>query len=143
MTTTGKGLFMVLAGAALAVSMAACGSSGSSASTPKKPVDPLAELSGDQLLTKVLADEKITSGVRISGTMAQSGSTITMDMGLVRNKGCTGSMAIKGKGSFKLTYIGKTIWMEPDKAFYEGVGATGPALSILLGKYLKVSIHGV
>lgn len=142
MKTAGRGVALVVAGTALAVAVAACGSgtsSGTNGGASGKPADPLASLSGEQLFAKVVADGKAAADVRISGTVTDSGTTISMDLGLVHGHGCTGTMAIKGKGSFKLTYISKQLWVKPDKAFYEGVGAQGPALNVLIGKWLKVS----
>jgi len=147
--------------AVLAAGTAACGSSGISGSSassrsaagpgtpaatkPAAPpsrtasADPLAGLTADQIATRALADTKDAPSLRLTGRGSDAGQSITMDVTLVRGKGCEGTLSEGKTGSFKLISNGTTVWALPDEKFYRSVGATDPAvLAILNGKYLKL-----
>jgi hypothetical protein len=148
----------VLFAAILAVSTVACGSSNSSGPATGGSATPgasstssasgttsgnaLAGMSADQIAARSVADLSATSSVRVSGTVTDSGQTISMNLSLARGEGCQGSMDLAGKGSFQIVYKGSTVWIKPTDAFYKSVGATGAALSILSGKWLKVPSSG-
>jgi hypothetical protein len=138
----------------LALTTAACAASSSSgaAGTSSMPgtsstpgtsgANAVAGMSADQIAARSVADLAATSSVRVSGTVTDSGQTITMNLSLVRGEGCQGSMDLVGKGSFQIVYKGSTVWIKPTDAFYKSVGATGAVLSILSGKWLKVPSSG-
>lgn len=147
----------VFLAAVLAVTTAACsgssssGAAGSSATTGTSSTSgtsstpgasALAGMTADQIAARSVADLSATSSVRVSGTVTDSGQTISMDLSLVRGEGCQGSMNLVGKGSFQIVYKGSTVWIKPTDAFYKSVGATGAVLSILSGKWLKVPSSG-
>ena len=57
-------------------------------------------------------------------------------------QGCTGTLGIKGEGSFRLLKIGKKFWIKPDNKFwkYAAGGAASPAvMQIVGGKYIEPS----
>lgn len=140
--------------AVLASATAACGTSASSpraktanstrsttvSATPTSTAsrDPLAALSGDQIAVKAIADTKAASSVRVTGTMKDSGQTLTIDLALVLHQGCRGSMTESKNGSIKLIDLGKKIWIMPSETFYKSVGAGAATLSVLAGKWLAV-----
>lgn len=135
--------------AALAVGAAACGASGGSAgpgatagtkaaASPSASADPLAGLTSQQIATRALTDTEDAPGVSIAGTISDSGQTFTLDLTLLRGKGCEGTMAELKQGSFRLIANSTTVWILPDEQFYKSVGSTDAAtLAILKGKYLK------
>ena len=85
------------------------------------------------------ADLKAAGSVHISGAVTDSGSTIGMNITASRGK-CSGTMSQSGMGSFKLVQIGKTLWIKPDKKFWQANGGGSPAvLSIVEGKWLKTT----
>ncbi|HEX8008336.1 MAG TPA: hypothetical protein VF482_18140 [Trebonia sp.] len=87
-------------------------------------------------MTTALNDLKSATGVRIAGIVNSSGQSISLDLTLVQGKGCSGSMSLAGKGSLKLVYLNKHLWLKPDNQFYKSVGA-GAAVSLLSGKWLQ------
>jgi hypothetical protein len=122
--------------AAVAASVTACGTTGSSA-----PAAPLSGLSADQIATKAVDNLKTTSTVRVSGDVSSSGQTYELDLTLVRARGCTGTLAQTGTGSFKMIAIGGQVWIKPNRQFWKnagGAGADAAVLQLLVGKYLKV-----
>lgn len=140
----------VLLAATLATTAAACstpaGSTGAKVATatpkPTASKGPLAGLTAEQIAAKGIADIEAAGSVHVSGTVAESGKKLTFDLTLVHGKGCQGSLS-ESKYSFKLVYIGKKVWIKPDRAFYKSVGGVNSAaLSILSGKWLEVKAKG-
>jgi hypothetical protein len=142
---------------AVAVSAAAtaCASSGSRASSPGTPgtpaitkpaaaasdtavADPLAGLTEQQVINRALADTEAARTVRIKGMTGDNGESETFDLILVHGKGCAGSISDSKVGSFKLVYSGSSVWLLPDKGFYQSQKAPASAVAILSGKYLKM-----
>ncbi|MBV9384110.1 MAG: hypothetical protein JOY82_07645 [Streptosporangiaceae bacterium] len=136
----------VLFAATLAVATAACGSSSSSgtpaASSATSGSNALAGMSADQIAARAVADLGTSSSVHVSGSVTDSGQTIGLDLALARGEGCQGSMSLSGKGSFEIVNKGSTVWIKPTDAFYKGVGASGAAVRLLSGKWLKVPANG-
>ncbi|HXT90585.1 MAG TPA: hypothetical protein VN714_15140 [Trebonia sp.] len=62
-------------------------------------------------------------------------------MAIKPGQGCTGTMASAGQGSIKLTKIGDTVYLNPDKKFWEAnLGASASqVISVVNGRYLKTS----
>jgi hypothetical protein len=116
--------------AALVAGAAACGSSGNS--------DPLAGLTSEQIAKQAVTGTEAASSVRITGTGSGSGQTFSIDLTLVKGKGCQGSLSESGVGSFKLVYDGSTVWVLPDPQFYQANNVPAAAQAILDGKYLEV-----
>jgi len=144
-----------LASAAILGAAAACSSSGSpaasstsattggtaSASTQgSAPGSVLDGLSADQIASRATANLKAVSSVHVKGSVQSSGQSIAMDLSL-GTQGCTGTMGIKGQGSFVLLKIGQTLWIKPNDAFWKhAAGDAGSALGDLVsGKYIKPS----
>jgi hypothetical protein len=148
-TAIHRALRSVVLAAALVSTATACGSlraaTAKSTATAKAPAgsaasNPLAGLSADQITSKAIADSEAAATVRISGRVADSGTTIGMNLGIVRGRGCAGSMSISGEGSFLILKIGKTLWFKPDNAFWMHAGARSPAeLQLVSGKIPKTT----
>ena len=117
---------------------ATSGTAGASASTPGGA---LAGLSADEIARRATADLKTVSSVHITGTVADSGQHIAVNLTL-GTQGCTGTLGIKGEGSFKLLKIGKKFWIKPDNKFWKyaaGSTASSAVMQIVGGKYIEPS----
>jgi hypothetical protein len=112
----------------------ACGSGGSTA-------DPLAGLTAQQVFTKAIADAKAAPTLKMTGTVNESGNTYTIDLSYKSGQGCTGTVGVKNKGSFAITVIGTTAYLNPDAKFWKSyAGAQASAVIALLnGRYIKGS----
>jgi hypothetical protein len=139
--------------AALAVGTAACGASGGSAgpgttagtkaaASPGSSADPLAGLTSQQIAKRAVADTEAAPSVRVVGGGSDSGQAFTIDLTLVRGKGCEGTVAEGKRGSFQLVYHSTTVWLRPDSAFYQSQGIPAAMLTILKGKYLELKASG-
>ena len=135
----------VAAAAAMSlVALSACGSSSPSpsggGSTPTV-ADPLAGLSGDQVVDKAVAELKAAPSFTMTGTVTDSGGTYNVNLSYKHGSGCKGTVAQPGKGSFAMVVIGTTAWVKPDDAFWKAnAGSQAPAaISLLSGRYLKGS----
>jgi len=116
--------------AALSAGAAACGSSASS--------DPLAGLTSTQIARQAVTGTEAASSVRIYGQGSDSGQPLSIDLTIVKGKGCQGSLSEGSVGSFKLVYTGGTVWVLPDSKFYQSNNVPAAVTSILNGKWLEV-----
>lgn len=116
--------------AAVVASAAACGSSASS--------DPLAGLTSKQIASQAVTGTEAASSVRIHGQTSDSGQTLSVDLTIVKGKGCQGTLSEGSVGSFKLVYTGGTVWVLPDSQFYQASKVPAAVQAILDGKYLEV-----
>ncbi len=139
----------VLAGAAcLAVSAcssggspsAAASSSAARAGTSSAP-DPLASLTADAVLKQALANLKAASTVKMSGTLGNSGTTYTIDVGVKSGQGCSGTFATASQGSFQLIVIGKSVYLKPDDKFWKANAGSSASTVIALvdGRYISTT----
>jgi hypothetical protein len=129
-------LATLLALVLIAVVLGGCGSSssgpssGSSSSGNGIASKPSAEIVA---LAKIAADS--ASSVHVSGSIASSGSPITLDLELLAGKGGRGRISESGL-SFDLIEVGGTAYISGSPAFYSHFG--GPAAAQLFrGKWLK------
>ncbi|HEY6789964.1 MAG TPA: hypothetical protein VI365_21905 [Trebonia sp.] len=115
--------------------MAGCGNSASSASTAAPSAG---QSAGKQVLTRAVDNLKAASSFTVSGTVADSGGTITIHLGFRPGKGCTGTVSAVGKGTLTMVVIGKTAWVKPDDAYWKAVGGkqADQAIATFGGKYL-------
>lgn len=116
-------------------------SSGGAAPSASSTADPLAGLTAAQVLAKTVADAKASSSLTLKGTLAQSSQSYTVNLAIKPGQGCTGTIGEGSKGSFKLIVIGKTIYVNPDDAFWKANGGAeaNAAIALVNGRYLKVS----
>ncbi len=117
----------------LAAGAAACGSSGHSGPA----ADPLAGLTSRQIAAKAVTATESAAAVRITGNGQDAGTAITLDLTVLKGKGCEGSFSEASLGSFKLVYDGTTVWLLPDAAFYKANKVPAAAAAVLNGKYIK------
>jgi hypothetical protein len=123
---------------AAATSTATPGTAGASASPSGGA---LASVSADEIARRAIANLKKVSSVHIAGWFTDSGQRIAMNLSL-GNRGCTGTLAIKKEGSFRVLKIGKKLWIKPDNKFWKyaagsAAGADSAAMQILSGKYIE------
>jgi hypothetical protein len=132
-----------IAASASCLALAACSSALSSGAAPSatSTADPLASLSAKQVGAKVIADAQKAASLTLAGSITQSSGTETVNMAIKPGQGCTGTLGTVGHGSFKLTQIGDTIYLNPDKKFWEANGGANAsqAISLINGRYLKLS----
>jgi len=76
--------------------------------------------------------------VRMTGAGTDAGKGVMFDLSLVRGRGCQGTLSMSKAQTFRLIYLGNTVWMRPSDAFYASLGTNKAALSLLKGKYIKV-----
>jgi hypothetical protein len=109
--------------------------------SPTANPNPLAGLTAQQVLTKAIDDAKAASSLTMVGTVNDSGSLYTLNLGFKKGEGCSGTIAVAGKGSFDLTIIGSTAYLKPDNKFWRSyAGAQANAvISLLGGRYIKGS----
>jgi hypothetical protein len=136
---------LVAAAGVSCLAAVACGSSttssGGAAPSASSTADPLAGLTAAQVAAKTVADAKASSSLTLKGSLTQSGQSFTVNLAIKPGQGCTGTIGEGSKGSFKLIVIGKTIYLNPDDAFWKanaGADATA-AIALVNGRYLKLS----
>jgi hypothetical protein len=125
--------------AAVVCAAVAIGAGGYGTASASTAGDPLSGLSADQIASKAVANLKTASTVRLTGNVSSSGQTYDLNLALVSAKGCTGTIAQVGTGTFKYVVIGNEIWIQPDRQFLDKTaGIDAAALKVLSGKYLNV-----
>ncbi len=136
---------LVAAAGVSCLAAVACGSSttssGGAAPSASSTADPLAGLTAAQVGAKTVADAEASSSLTLKGSLTQSGQSYTINLAIKPGQGCMGTIGGGSKGSFKLIVIGKTIYLNPDDAFWKasaGADATA-AIALVNGRYLKVS----
>jgi hypothetical protein len=136
---------LVAAAGVSCLAAVACGSSttssGGAAPSATSTADPLAGLTADQVAAKVIATAKAAPSLTLNGSMTDSGATETIKFAIKPGQGCTGTAGTADKGSFKLTEIGDTTYLKPDKQFWEtSAGSSASAVIALIdGRYIKLS----
>jgi hypothetical protein len=126
------------------LTLSACGSGtaapavAATLATMSTPADPLASLSGAQVLSKALADLKSASTVRMTGSFSDSSGKTSLDLGFKPGRGCSGTIATD-KGGFKLLVIGKTVYLNPDDTFWKANAGADAAtvIGVIRGRYIK------
>jgi hypothetical protein len=144
MTTTHRVAVSVL-GAALALGTSACsllgsGPSNSSGSSTASASPTPTALTADELVNKSMTTLQSATSLRLKGYVKEKSGSITVDMQLVRGQGCVGAMSIARKGSFKMTLIGKKLWIEPSASFWKSAGLPSSARSEFEGKYVSTTL---
>jgi hypothetical protein len=125
-------------------SSAGAGSVGSTggASSAASGTDPLASLSADKIEQEATANAVAAATLTINGTISQSGQTYTIDDLFIKHGvGCEGTIGEGSEGSFALIIIGSTVYLNPDKQFWESNAGSGASAAIALvdGRYLKTT----
>jgi hypothetical protein len=118
-------------------SVLAAAGCGSSTSSTSRPAPPTAQ-AGKKVLTMAVDNLKAASSFTVSGTVADTGGTVTIDLGFRPGKGCDGTVSAAGKGNLTIVVIGKTAWVKPNDAYWKAVGGKQAAQAIATfgGKYL-------
>lgn len=121
-------------------SSASTASTASAAASASAAADPLAGLAAGKVATEALANLKAAPNVTMSGTLTDSGTKYTLNLGLQPGKGCTGTIGTS-QGTIKLIVIGKTVYLNPDDKFWRAnSGASADSVIALVGgKYIETS----
>ena len=139
------GLIALAAASVTCLGVTACGSSGTGGSAGPSAAstvaDPLAGLTGDQVVAKAVAELKAVPSFTMAGTVTDSSGTYNVNLSYKKGVGCQGTVAQPGKGSFAMVLIGTTAWVKPDDAFWKANAGSqaNAAIALLSGRYLKGS----
>jgi hypothetical protein len=141
------GLIALAAASVTCLAVTACGGSGTGGGASPSPsasatvADPLAGLSGDQVVAKAVAELKDVPSFTMAGTVTDSSGTYNVNLSYKKGSGCQGTVAQPGKGSFAMVVIGATAWVKPDDAFWKANAGSqaAAAIALLAGRYLKGS----
>lgn len=127
------------------LAVSACGSSttsGAAAPSASSTVDPLASLSAAKVNAEAIADAEAAPSMTIDGTASQSGKAYTIDLGIKRGTGCTGTIGMGSSGSMKMIVIGKTMYFQANEQFWKTAAGntadTSAAIALIDGRYLEV-----
>jgi hypothetical protein len=148
------GLIAVAAASMAGLAVTACGTSatsgtsgtagtsgGSGTSASSTVADPLASLTGEQIVAKAVSDLKAAPSFTMAGTVTDKSGTYNVNLSYKKGAGCKGTVAQPGKGSFAMVVIGTTAWVKPDDAFWKANAGSqaSAAIALLSGRYLKGS----
>jgi hypothetical protein len=138
--------------AAIALSAAACGSSGSvrsgdsgKSATSRTPA-PLAGLTADQIAQKALKDLAAASSVRISGNAPSKDGNVAIDVSDVAPASCKGTIGLplsavsagaSGTGMVAIVKVGGAAYIKLSNSSLEGLHAPASVFAELSGKYIK------
>jgi hypothetical protein len=112
--------------------LAGCGGHGRSAEPNSEASKPAGRVLADANRAATRA-----SSVHVSGNIVSSGTPITLDLVMARDKGAKGSMTTNGL-RFDLVRIGDTAYIHGSDAFYRHFAGAAVA-QLLHGKWLKAS----
>lgn len=115
---------------ASAVLLAGCGSSGAKSNGE-------AQKAAKQVATDALNAAVAASAVHVSGAIVSSGTHLTLDIHIVKNKGGIGEMSEQGL-KFQLIRIGGKAYIKGSDAFYKKFAGAGVA-TLLHDKWLAGS----
>ena len=117
------------------------GGAASASATATATADPLAGQSADAVLKAALANLKAASTVQMTGTLSDSGTQYTINVGVKSGQGCSGTFTTATQGSFQLIVTGKTVYLKPDDKFWKANAGAGAAAAIALvnGRYIQTT----
>jgi hypothetical protein len=106
------------------------------------PPDPLANLTGNQVLTEAVANFKAARSLTIDGLLDRSGTNAVLHLGIVPGQGCTGTDENLARGSIDFIITVKDLYFKPDSLWWTTVaGSAGSGVSQLIsGRYLREPI---
>lgn len=94
------------------------------------------------LAAKAVANTRAASSVQVSGqgisTSATKGQTVSFDLLLVKNQGCSGTISVSKTETFKIVQTGGFVWLMPSAAYYESLHLSKQAMALVADKYIKV-----
>jgi len=128
--------------------VAACGpgNSGGAAATASASgnPDPLASLSASEIAAKAIVNLEAASSLTMDGSLLISGQPVTVTLGIKRGEGCAGSIGLDSKGNIKLIVIGKTVYINPDDAYWKAYAGSkaDAAIQWANGRYIKTTTSG-
>jgi hypothetical protein len=150
---TKKAVLGLTAMSALCLCATGCGSSASGTGTTSSTgpssrtspaasqPDPLAGLNANQIAAKAIRDLKSAPSFTISGTTVDDGEMATVSVG-VTGKGCVMTLTMGSKGKATFVYLGQTVWMKADDAFWKsqagGDAGSSTDTAMYAGKYVRI-----
>lgn len=94
------------------------------------------------LAAKAVANTRAASSVQVAGqgisSSATKGQTVSFDLLLVKNQGCSGTIAVSKTETFKIVQTGGYVWLLPSAAFYASLHLSKQAMALVADKYIKV-----
>lgn len=135
-----------LAGSLLvvALALAGCGGSSASSSTTNGSGNGEASKPPTQVVADAVKAAESASAVHMSGNITAQGQQIGIDLTIVKGKGTTGSMTLKGQ-TVNLIVIGTDAYMKAGTGFWtqiasKFVGSSASAIaSLVANKWIKFS----
>ncbi|MFF9499186.1 hypothetical protein [Streptomyces sp. NPDC014656] len=110
-----------------------------------KPADPFAGLSADDIADKAIEATKNVTALRVKGSFADEGETMTVDMAVDDKNNCKGSMENPKGGKAEIIGTGDAAYMKGDDAFWKSTMGgedssaeeTGAISTLLKGRWMK------
>jgi len=129
-----------LAGTLFVLALAAAGCGGGSSPSTNGSGNGEASKSAKQVLTDAVHAAEAASAFHMSGQLSSGGEQIGLDLTIVKGKGATGSMTLKGQ-KVDLVIVGSDGYMKAGAAFWtQFAGSAGSTIAQMLqGKWLKFS----
>jgi hypothetical protein len=100
----------------------------------------VASKSADDIVSAASRAITHASSVHVSGSIVSGGVPLNLDLTLASGKGGSGQMS-EGGLAFKIVNIGKTVYIQGTRAFWQHFGGTAAA-RLLDGKWLKAPASG-
>lgn len=120
---------------------AAASASTRMSASPTASADPLAGMSGHQIVAKAIADTEAASFVTYTGMVPARGQFVPVWLVTAKGEGCRGTIQDSSPaGRFEIIVHGSSVWLQPDGMFWaSGAGVAPSSLASVAGKYLAVS----
>jgi hypothetical protein len=94
------------------------------------------------VVAEATADAKAAPSLTIAGTLSRQGQRDAVDLGIKRGLGCTGTVGMGSQGTVRLTMIGRTMYLNPDKQFLTvaagSVARAETVTALVNGRYLEL-----
>jgi len=126
------GMVMVVAVGTCCLAAVACSSS---------PSDPLANVTGLKVATEAVDNLQAAPSLTMDGAGTESGQTVSVNLGIIPGKGCTGTIGEGSKGSVSVVEIGASLYLKLDNTMWQTIAGSEAAKVVQLvdGRYVKES----
>jgi hypothetical protein len=136
-----KKILVTIATVGTVIGLAACGGSSTSSGQPGSGA-----LSAQTLVNDALTALKSATSVRISGSVAQSGKNLHLDVGFFKSgpeSGVISGPFLGAQSTFKLIVVGGKAYILLDKALFDAIAKShsipASACATICGKYIETS----
>jgi hypothetical protein len=97
------------------------------------------------LAAKAIANTRAATSVQVAGkgiaNVGTKGQTVSFDLLLVKNQGCSGTISASSTQTFKIVQTGGYIWLMPSAEFYKSLHLSKQATALVADKYIKVKAN--